>query len=209
MTRRRFAFWLGFGLFTLAEKLRMGSLDALAAATMRTAEPSPVGENSLARALERGRKQYVALVRTRDATLTANGSSPESRRRSVKRLASLTRELERYLDPNVVPASVQSVDNEVTAEEIADAKAKYGHRRPHATRVARHGRPPSKWLRSLNADEIRIWLCDNRGARGRRRGHDLLGASHARPSIRRGKNRRPHDRRASRTARRGALRVLT
>jgi hypothetical protein len=25
-------------------------------------------------------------------------------------------------------------------------------------RQARHGRPPSKWLRSLNADELRIWL---------------------------------------------------
>jgi hypothetical protein len=25
-------------------------------------------------------------------------------------------------------------------------------------RRARHGRPPSKWLRSLKADELRIWL---------------------------------------------------
>jgi hypothetical protein len=25
-------------------------------------------------------------------------------------------------------------------------------------RRARHGRPPSRWLRSLNADELRIWL---------------------------------------------------
>jgi hypothetical protein len=25
-------------------------------------------------------------------------------------------------------------------------------------RRARHGRPPSKWLRSLNADELRVWL---------------------------------------------------
>ena len=29
---------------------------------------------------------------------------------------------------------------------------------PANTRRARHGRPPSRWLRSLNADEIRIWL---------------------------------------------------
>ena len=30
--------------------------------------------------------------------------------------------------------------------------------KPDAERRAREGRPPSKWLRSLNADEIRIWL---------------------------------------------------
>jgi hypothetical protein len=29
---------------------------------------------------------------------------------------------------------------------------------PDPTRRARHGRPPSRWLRSLNAEEIRIWL---------------------------------------------------
>jgi len=29
---------------------------------------------------------------------------------------------------------------------------------PTSDRRSRHGRPPSKWLRSLSADEIRIWL---------------------------------------------------
>ncbi len=29
---------------------------------------------------------------------------------------------------------------------------------PNAWRRARHGRPPSRWLRSLHADELRIWL---------------------------------------------------
>ncbi len=27
-----------------------------------------------------------------------------------------------------------------------------------SSRRARHGRPPSRWLRSLHADELRIWL---------------------------------------------------
>ena len=31
-----------------------------------------------------------------------------------------------------------------------------GQANPH--RRARHGRPPSRWLRSLKADELRIWL---------------------------------------------------
>lgn len=29
---------------------------------------------------------------------------------------------------------------------------------PHPNRLARHGRPPSQWLRSLEADELRVWL---------------------------------------------------
>src|SRR5262249_19766592 len=29
---------------------------------------------------------------------------------------------------------------------------------PDPARRARHGRPPSKWLRSLHTDELRIWL---------------------------------------------------
>jgi hypothetical protein len=29
---------------------------------------------------------------------------------------------------------------------------------PHPKRRARHGRPPSRWLRSLNAEELRVWL---------------------------------------------------
>src|SRR5262245_10142352 len=38
MTRRQFAFWFSFGLFSLAEKLRAEGLDRLAAATMRATE---------------------------------------------------------------------------------------------------------------------------------------------------------------------------
>jgi hypothetical protein len=157
MTRRRFAFWIGFGLFTLSEKLRLGSLDTLAAATMRAAESAPVtpdsppvhwsvAENNTWRWYER--ETYV------DGTWKLTGITTPIR----KKTGEPYKGTKRYLDPNVVPASVQSDDYEVTAEEIADAKAKYGHRRPHPMRMARHGRPPSKWLRSLNADEIRIWL---------------------------------------------------
>ena len=31
-------------------------------------------------------------------------------------------------------------------------------KRLRRSRRARHGRPPSRWLRSLNADELHIWL---------------------------------------------------
>jgi hypothetical protein len=30
--------------------------------------------------------------------------------------------------------------------------------KPSPMRRARHGRPPSRWLRSLNASELRLWL---------------------------------------------------
>ena len=38
MDRRRFTFWLGFGLFSLSEKLHVTGLDSLAAAAMRRTE---------------------------------------------------------------------------------------------------------------------------------------------------------------------------
>jgi hypothetical protein len=41
LTRRRFAFWFGFGLFSLADKLRLYALDDIAAATMGAADPTP------------------------------------------------------------------------------------------------------------------------------------------------------------------------
>jgi hypothetical protein len=158
MTRRRFAFWIGFGLFTLAEKLRFGGLDALAAATMRVTDASRTGnepatpvhwsaaENNLWRWYER--ETYVkGKWKLTGVTTPINKKTGEPYEGKSG-----------YLEPELVPVRVQSTDSAVTDEEIAEAKAKYGHRRPHPTRAARHGRPPSKWLRSLNADEIRIWM---------------------------------------------------
>ena len=39
-----------------------------------------------------------------------------------------------------------------------DSSQQLEHRQADPLRRARHGRPPSKWLRSLHADELRIWL---------------------------------------------------
>jgi hypothetical protein len=47
MKRRRFLFWMSFGLFTLSEKLRFTGLDRLAAATLRLTDPaSPPAEGA-------------------------------------------------------------------------------------------------------------------------------------------------------------------
>src|SRR5262245_14962587 len=40
MNRRRFAFWLGFGMFSVGYKLRLDRLDALAASLMQSTEPA-------------------------------------------------------------------------------------------------------------------------------------------------------------------------
>jgi hypothetical protein len=158
MTRRRFAFWIGFGLFTLAEKLRLSGLDALAASTMRSTEPSPTGDK-LAKpvhwsAAENNTWRWYERETFVDGKWKLTGVTKPINKTTGEPYEGKSG----YLEPEIVPVHVQSADYAVTDEEIAEAKAKFGHRRPHPTRAARHGRPPSKWLRSLHADEIRIWL---------------------------------------------------
>jgi hypothetical protein len=158
MTRRRFAFWIGFGLFTLAEKLRLGGLDALAAATMRATEPTSAGDEPTSpvhwSAAENKNWRWYERETYVEGKWKLSGVTTPINKETGEPYEGKTG----YLDPEIVPVRVQLADYEVTPEEIAAAKAKYGHRRPHPTRLERHGRPPSKWLRSLNADEIRIWL---------------------------------------------------
>ena len=47
MNRRQFAFWVSFGMFSLAERTGLAGLDRLAAATLRLAEPAPSPQPSL------------------------------------------------------------------------------------------------------------------------------------------------------------------
>lgn len=63
-----------------------------------------------------------------------------------------------YLDESLAPADLRRGDQAGNTEVAEEASDPPGPPRPDPTRRARHGRPPSKWLRSLHADEIRIWL---------------------------------------------------
>lgn len=56
--------------------------------------------------------------------------------------------------------STEHFDNAaVDADEVDDDEEDQGEPgSPDLKRKARHGRPPSKWLRSLDAEEIRIFL---------------------------------------------------
>lgn len=226
--RRRFAFWVGFGLFSLGERLRAESLDSLAAAVMRAGgddTPPPPKETSSA---EPGRDDRPAPS-ANDSRPAEHWTFEENERwywferetfaDGQWKLTGRTRPVHKhsgqrapdvagYVPDDEVPASVrrpppainhrdgpndegeanhQPNEKDPAAEphefEARDAK----HRDqavPEATasgseppppasdtsedpltpgqaspeRRSRHGRPPSRWLRSLRGDELRTWL---------------------------------------------------
>jgi hypothetical protein len=158
MTWRRFAFWMSFGLFTLSEKLRIGGLDRLAAETLRrtsrkvsdATSPAPVhwtaAENRTWRWFERENlvdgKWKLTGVTTPIHKATGEPHVGPG-----------------YLDETLVPSKLRGGRDDVIIENIPpELAAEFAEHEPSERRRARHGRPPSKWLRSLEADELRIWL---------------------------------------------------
>jgi hypothetical protein len=177
MNRRRFTFWLGFGLFSLSEKLHVTGLDAFAAAAMRRTDTAKaaarrtggehwtVGGNKEWRWFERENFVKGEWVLT-GTTTPINKHSGERKPENIA-----------YIDDSLVPAEVLAsdkeainlVNHEAAAEIDADGKdtveqadheplVDLDPQLPTEKCRARHGRPPSKWLRSLHAEEIRIWL---------------------------------------------------
>ena len=158
-TRRRFAFWVGMGLFTLGERLHATGLDSLAAAAMRVTDSDPkpsrepaadssvapahwtAGENNTWRWFER---ESWATGRWKVTGIT----SPINKRTGEPYTGK-----QGYLDETLVPNEVRFSNLKGEADDHEDSL-----HRPDPSRRSRHGRPPSKWLRSLNANELRIWL---------------------------------------------------
>jgi hypothetical protein len=151
MTRRRFAFWLSFGLFSLAEKLHIYALDELAAATLGAAEPTPSGAAPGTpihwRAADNGTWRWFERERLIDGKWVLSGITTPI---NIKTGEAYTGRVG-YLDESLVPSEVRFG---ATTEQIAE----FAEHHPSSSRRSRHGRPPSKWLRSLYADEIRMWL---------------------------------------------------
>jgi hypothetical protein len=153
VTRRRFTFWLSFGLFTLADRLRIDGLDSLAAEAMRLIDPdkpSPVhwtaAENKTWRWFEREN-----LV---DGRWKLTGVTTPIHKKTGERHVGPG-----YLDESLVPAGVLGGKQQEVIENIPpELLAEFTEHKPSQQRRGRHGRPPSKWLRSLRTDEIRIWL---------------------------------------------------
>jgi hypothetical protein len=156
MTRRRFAFWIGLGLFSLANKLKVYGLDELAAALMDGAG-SEGGATATAGAVhwrlaDNGVWRWYERERFIDGKWTLSGITSPVRMETGERT-----EGEGYLDESEVPEEMRRsrAEGHPGVETVAE---EFGEHVATDKRRSRHGRPPSKWLRSLNAEELRIWL---------------------------------------------------
>lgn len=162
MLRRRFLFWVGFGLFGLAEKLKANSLDDLAAALMRSAESKPSGAPAATTAAVpehwslagNNNWQWYERENLIDGRWKITGITTPINRFTGERYTARTG----YLDESLVPAQFRPVAQASHVESVPNAGLEADAGKPSALRMARHGRPPSRWLRSLNAEELHIWL---------------------------------------------------
>ncbi len=155
MKRRRFMFWVGFGLFNLAERLHADGLDELAAAAMKTAKPAarPVLPTHW-RASHNSEWHWYERETFIDGRWTLSGVTTPVNKKTGEPYTGQ----KGYLDDSLVPDDVRVWEDESRDKDAIAATAEAGDHQPDPTRRARHGRPPSKWLRSLHADELRIWL---------------------------------------------------
>lgn len=147
MNRRRALFWLGFGLFSLGEKLRAEDLDKLAAAVTGEAKDAPLHWRAAGNSAWQWYEREVFV----DGRWMRTGiTTPISRETGLP-----YDEQTGYLDEKLVPAKLRVWDDD---DDRVDPPIDPSQRKATDARRARHGRPPSRWLRSLRADELRIWL---------------------------------------------------
>jgi len=175
MTRRRFTFWIGLGLFGLGERLGASELDALAASLMEEADadppaPTPLGEPAPAempvhwQTTHNRTWRWVQRENYVDGEWRLTGMTTPVRRDTGEPLEGV----EGYLDELDVPETYR-VAYEGLTDANGDPLAPAGDEgvstvddapgpdaAPH--RRARHGRPPSRWLRTLKAPELAVWL---------------------------------------------------
>ncbi|HTU25475.1 MAG TPA: hypothetical protein VMF30_08765 [Pirellulales bacterium] len=156
VNRRRVMFWMGFGLFSLAERLRADVIDDLAAKAMDAvgpSDPAPPAQPIHWRAAENNTWRWFEQEKLVDGKWQVSGITTPVHKTTGEAFTGHTG----YLDPLTVPVSVRGEDDaDETAETVADHD--FTHHGASPARRGRHGRPPSRWLRSLHADELRIWL---------------------------------------------------
>jgi hypothetical protein len=162
-TRRRFAFWVGMGLFSVGERLHAKGFDTLAAAAMRVTDSNrdvppairpnsdeaathwTAGENNTWRWFER-ETLVDGQWRVTGITTPINKSTGAPYRGRG------------YLAESLVPETMRKGNLEISAGDATELAFEHDRGQPSPTRRARHGRPPSRWLRSLHADELHVWL---------------------------------------------------
>ncbi len=158
MRRRKFVFWVGLGLFNLAETLRAEALDDLAAGMMRATEPAssktPPALPEHWTASENNTWRWFEREHLVDGRWKLTGITRPTNKQTGKPYTEQTG----YLDESLVPATVRRGESasEPAVDKGAPLEADSG--KPSPMRRARHGRPPSRWLRSLHADELHSWL---------------------------------------------------
>jgi hypothetical protein len=172
MKRRRFLFWVSFGLFTLAEKLRYSGLDKLAAATIDLVDPNAEPSANPTAAGAAATSKDVASTPehwTAAENDTWRWYERENYIDGKWKLTGVTIPINKetgevytgrtgYLDESAAPEEMRLSKQPVFADDAKDTSMQSSVHQPDSVRLARHGRPPSKWLRSLNASELRILL---------------------------------------------------
>ncbi len=159
------------GLFSLSERLHAQALDDVAAFAMRRVAPQ-AAKRVVHNAWPAPDKSQVAqLAEHWTAAQNSHWKWFECERlvNGKWKLAGITTPINQetgelytgqigYLSEELVPDELRFAD-----ATTAGTSADYAEDGPHdgqplAERRGRHGRPPSKWLRSLNAAELHTWL---------------------------------------------------
>lgn len=161
MDRRRFAFWLGFGLFNLGEKLNAAGFDLLAASAMQSvgrrkrgpqASSTPTIPVHWTADEDQNWKWYERESWIDGVWIQTGITAPVNKQTGERKT-----EPGGYLDDRLLPEDLRPSEGATDAEPAATDK-KPPQQLPTAKRRSRHGRPPSQWLRSLEAEELSIWL---------------------------------------------------
>jgi hypothetical protein len=132
MKRRQFFYWLGAGLFGIGETLGIDAFDRMAAAATILSRRN--GSSGSGSSSSSGAGQRSAFNTGKAIDQSSNNTSYQ----------------QNYSNNfNMVPSG-PIIDDDV------DDPTNHGKTEPK--RLARQGRPPSRWLRSLDAEELRKWL---------------------------------------------------
>jgi hypothetical protein len=158
VTRRRFTFWLSFGLFSLSERLRIDGFDTLAAEAMRLTDPARPDNSSASpvhwRSAENKTWRWFERENLVDGRWKLTGVTTP-----IHKTTGEPHTGRGYIDEALVPAEVRNGKQPDVIENIPpELLEEFAEHQASEKRRGRHGRPPSKWLRSLRAEEIRIWL---------------------------------------------------
>lgn len=147
MTRRRFAFWIGFALFWLGRRVSAKTLDETATSLMEWSETPDPDRSRQDR--WRPNANYKWRWYERQTRIQGEWKTSGLTRPTNSETQKPYAEQAGYLDEESVPEEVRR-RTEVMYKKLAPGRkepADFGD-----------GRPPSKWIRSLNASELRLWL---------------------------------------------------